>query len=141
MRKVKNMTAAAAIATIAGCTSAEKFPLCPAIAANSYAVRAPDEIINSYVRQQAKDRGLTISPISSFAAEISGPAHELKWMKDNYKHMLCAFNPKVEIDDRATYLSCMSHADEWVRIVQSEHSETLLVSQTLFKENCVRSGL
>jgi hypothetical protein len=116
-----------------GCSA--KLPLCPKIAAKSFEGYNPSAIVNNYILEQARARNVTIQALSPFAAEVSGLPTELEWFERNYKHMLCAFNPRVEVDDRSTYLSCMQHADEWI-VITREKPENLMLTQTKFHEAC-----
>ena len=130
-----------ALVTLGGCTippwdTDARFPLCPAIAQASYAPNTKTSFINKYILDQASDRHVEIRPLSEYAAEFVGPYDQISWFDANYKFMLCAFDPKQVVLDRDTYISCMSHADGWVRIVRSSHPENLLLTQTKFRENC-----
>lgn len=123
---------------LAGCAGA-KLPLCPAIAANSFDEYNSLATINRYIEERARERSITVKILSPYAAEFSGAPWDLEWLKANYKHMLCAFNPLLERDDRSTYLSCMGHADEWIALMSSGNPERLMLTQTSFHENCSTS--
>lgn len=122
-----------------GCSAVTRLPLCPAIAANSY--DSPDKLqfVNSYIARWAQERDIHITMLSPFVAAFEGAQFQLDELRENYRFMLCAFNPLLEVDDRSTYLSCMSHANQWVDIVRSASPENLLLVQTKYKENCVTS--
>lgn len=121
---------------LSGC-AVTKVPLCPAIARNSYPAGTWNgDPVNRYVAFQAERRELQLSPLSPFIAEVRGATGNVVWLQRNYRFMLCAFDPVQELADKSTYESCMAHADEWARIVQSEHPEHLLASQTLFEASC-----
>jgi len=126
-------------ASLVGCTSSVTLPLCPRIAANSYASVDKSAVVNRYILEQAKKRNLKISILSSYVAEFVGASKDIRWLKANYKTMLCAFNPLLEIDDKTTYLSCMAHADRWITLVIDGNAERLMLTDTVFHENCTTS--
>jgi hypothetical protein len=125
----------AVLVLITGCTSA-RFPLCPAVAEASYSEHTRGKIINYYVDQAAIERHVYIEPLSEFSADFYGSYQDIKWFSDNYPFMLCAFDPRKIPDDRETYISCMTHAKDWITILRSSMPENLMLTNTKFKENC-----
>jgi hypothetical protein len=122
---------------LTGCVSAN-FPLCPKLAAQSYQGAQPNTVISSYLWTQAKERRIKISPTSAFTAELSGSAKSLAWFRQNYAAMLCSFDDQQITNDESVYSVCMKHAQEWVRIVQSDHPENLMLQETLYAATCVK---
>jgi hypothetical protein len=130
---------AAAVSSLAltGCASA-RLPLCPKIAAVSFQGGArTGAVVNNYLAAQGNERNVKISPISAFAATFHGSVFSIAWFQGNYAFMLCAFDPKQVVNYEAVYLSCMSHAPEWVKIVQSSKPEDLMVTQTHYADVCI----
>lgn len=127
-----------AVLLLAGCTTI-RFPLCPAIAEASYET-GRGRTINRFVLQEAETRRVEIRPLSTFAADFSGFSPSVTWLSKNYPAMLCAFDPRKVVNDRETYISCMTHAPEWMRIVRSDHPESLMYFETKFRENCSALG-
>jgi hypothetical protein len=124
------------ILVLSGCASSGQFPLCPRIAEESYPSGSPGAVVNLYARDQAAARHLIISPLSSFAAVVSGSYEDLRWFNQNYPTMLCAFDPHQEVLDRERYISCTIHAPHWIEIIRSSHPEDLMLIETKFRENC-----
>lgn len=127
---------------LSGCSKfnfipAALFPLCPEIAEASYPEgKGTGQVINLYVKEQAREREILVTPLSAYVAELHGSNVDLAWFTANYPQMLCAFDPRQVVLDRETYLSCIKHAPEWISIVRSQHPENLMLTQTKFRENC-----
>jgi hypothetical protein len=133
-RKIPIDTAVVLLLTLAGCTTA-RFPLCPAIAEASYQTPGP-RTIGAYTAKAAELREVQIQPLSAFAADFTGSYDEINWFTENYPTLVCAFDPKQVTDVSTTYLSCMTHASEWVQVIRSAHPEDLMLSQTHFVDIC-----
>lgn len=115
----------------------ELVPLCPAIAEVSYPKTKIDgKLINYFAATEAEKLRVKISPISSYTAVVQGSSSSVSRFLNEYRFMICAFNPKLEINDRSTYLSCMRHAQSWINIVRSRQPEQLMLTETSFRENC-----
>jgi hypothetical protein len=113
-------------------------PLCPAIAEKSYPeAQIKGKLINFFADEEAMKLGIIISPLSEFFANIHGRTHRVRYFYSRYKYMLCSFNPRVEAEAQATFLSCMGHADSWIEIARSSHPDNLMLNGTLFVPNCV----
>lgn len=134
---MKRLSASALLALLScgGCATA-RLPLCPAIAARSYPPNAEASDVNWYTKQQAQRLRISISPVSAFAADFRGKVGSVRWLQRNYRFMLCAFDPRQELNDRSQYLSCMSHAKVWIDRTQSEKPEHLMLEEVMFHENC-----
>jgi hypothetical protein len=120
---------------LSGCAST-RLPLCPSIAAKSYPAGHSSSDVNWYTREQATRLGISISPVSAFAADFRGADWDVRWLQRNYPFMLCAFDPRQEVNVRSTYISCMRHAEEWIRRTQSKVPEDLMLEGVMFHENC-----
>jgi hypothetical protein len=115
----------------------ELVPLCPAIAEISYPKeKIEGKLINYFALNEAEKLRVKIRPLSSYTAMLQGSSYSVASFLNEYKFMICAFNPKLEINDKSTYLSCMHHAQAWVDIVRSRQPEKLMLTETLFRENC-----
>jgi hypothetical protein len=125
----------ACLLLLTGCAGA-RFPLCPAIAENSFPSDGRGKIVNMYIQREADARNVEVRPLSEFTAEFRGSGPDLEWFNQNYAFMLCAFDPRKQVYDRETYLSCMSHASQWIQIVRSSTPEDLMLRETKFRENC-----
>lgn len=121
----------------AGCASV-KVPICPTIARSSYSPGEAPSPINKMILEEAKRSNLEIRQLSWFAAEVSGAATSVNRLESNYPHLVCAFDPALHPPSaiRQDFLSCMKHANEWLRILQSPRPEELMATQTMFLENC-----
>lgn len=126
------------IIAVAGCTTTAKLPLCPAIAKNSYPNGTEIHPVNKYTVDVMEKKDISAILLSEFTAEFSGYYSDIKWLEDNYSFLVCGFKPELELHPKATYISCMQHAVEWLKIVQSDEPELLMIDQTKFKANCVR---
>lgn len=121
---------------IAGCSTV-MLPLCPAIAKNSYGASEASNPANKKILEQASDRKIRVRQLSWFSAEFSGFAPSLASFQNDYKFMLCAFDPTLQkIFIRETYISCMNHAEEWITKVNSPNPAELMLSEAKFVENC-----
>ena len=82
--------------------------------------------------------GITIYELSAFAAEYTGSPSSINWLEKHYAEMICGFDPNKVANDKAVYISCTQHAPEWIQIYDGTNKENLFLSETLYKENCVR---
>lgn len=123
--------------TLANCATA-RLPLCPKLAALSYQNPKPDTVVSRYLSERAKERHVKISVLSPFAAVLSGSVGSIAWFQRNYPLMLCEFDPSQLVNDENVYLSCMSHAQEWMKILQSNQPEDLMVNETHYAASCVQ---
>lgn len=115
----------------------ELVPLCPAIAEVSYPKEKSDgKLINYFAANEAEKLRVKIRPLSSYTAVVQGGSASVFRFLNEYRFMICAFNPKLEINDRSTYLSCMRHAQSWINIVRSRQPERLMLEETSFRDNC-----
>ncbi len=114
----------------------ELVPLCPAIAEISFKEKKDGQLVNHFAEAEAKRLDVKISPLSSYVASVEGNPWGVARLVEEYKFLLCAFNSKLDINDRATYLSCTRHAQSWIDTVRSERPERLMLKETLFRENC-----
>lgn len=121
----------------AGCASV-KVPICPTIARSSYSPGEAGSPINKMIIEEVKRSNLEIRQLSWFAAEVSGAASSVDRLQNNYSHLVCAFDPALHPPSaiRQDFLSCMKHANEWLKIIQSPRPEELMATQTMFLENC-----
>ena len=93
-------------------------------------------VVNKYIMDQASARNIKIAVLSEYEAELYGTPADLQWFTQNYPAMLCAFDPRQNLSNRETYISCTSHAPQWIEIIRSQHPEYLMLRQTKFLENC-----
>ncbi|MBS0202934.1 MAG: hypothetical protein JSS49_08560 [Planctomycetes bacterium] len=94
------------------------------------------KIVNRFVAEEAKRRGVVIRPLSYFVAEFTGPPSQIEWFRRNYAVLLCGFNPEMVINDEAAYRSCSGHVREWMKLVDEGKYENLMDDQFLFCPNC-----
>jgi hypothetical protein len=142
MNAIRVILALAAGMLLAACATV-KVPLCPEIAEMSYPVDQgePGERLNHFLARFVEKRKVRVERLSWFVAEAKG----LKWhvadLQANIAELTCAFDPgQMSYETRATYLSCMTHAPEWLGHVQGERPQDLMLAETLFYENCALSG-
>lgn len=125
-----------AMLILGGCTTA-LLPLCPDVAEDSVDPQVSRDFVNPYVRQAIEERGIVIVELSPFVAEFSGPSFQMRWLQDRYPHLVCAFDPRKEILNREVFMTCVSKAPEWIKAVQSDRPQDLMLRQTLYRETCV----
>lgn len=115
-------------------------PLCPAIAELSFPnSKKKGALVNYFTAQEAKRQKISVDILSSYSARLRGGRNNVSSVVKDYPRLVCAFNQDLEPNDTSTYTSCMAHAKEWIEIVQNSPEE-LMLSNTLFKENCVTPG-
>ncbi|KIO50269.1 hypothetical protein [Nitrosospira sp. NpAV] len=136
MNKTSRISAIILASAVSACATI-RVPLCPAIAEKSYPSEQVGEVVNRYMAERAASKNVAISPLSSFAAEISGSIFAIEWFDRNYPWMMCAFESRHMLLDRQTFMSCMHHASEWMRVVKSDQPEHLMNRETKYEENCV----
>lgn len=124
--------------TFCSCTTTERFPLCPKIAALSYPSReeGKGQVVNKFVKDEALRRDVSIVLISNFVAELKGSRRNIAWFESNYPSLLCAFNPGLVIEDEATHTSCHSHVRNWMEMVKNQRENELMLEKNLFCPNC-----
>ncbi len=136
MNRTRRIFAIVLAGTLSACATI-RVPLCPAIAEKSYPDPQIGEVVNRYMAERARSKNIAISPLSPFAAEIGGSVFAVEWFDRNYPWMLCGFESRQMLYDRETFLSCMHHASEWMKIVRSNQLESLMLRETKYVENCV----
>lgn len=120
-------------------TAAVRVPLCPKLAVQSYSNPAmPEAVVNKYAAAQAQAKKLTITPLSSFVAEVSGDKKKVKWFEENYIFMVCAFDSAQVPNDEQVYITCTQYARRWIDIVQSAKPEDLMLQETHFASVCAQ---
>jgi hypothetical protein len=120
---------------LAGCATA-RVPLCPEIAKASYESGEPSGNIDKYALLEAKRLNVQIEPLSAFTADVSGMTGNVEKFNTNYKFVLCAFEPTTSVDVTLAYTNCMQFADEWTKILNSDHPDVLMLDRTLFRATC-----
>lgn len=119
-----------------GCVGTTQLPLCPSIAHKSFQNPADASDINFYISQNAVARGVNVRQISSFLVELRGSHTNMAWIRRNYPSMLCSFRYEQVLNGQETYLSCMSHAPEWMETVRKKKPADLFLNSTLYRANC-----
>lgn len=126
---------AVALLALAGCSSVT-LPLCPSIADRSYVPPEADRHINRFALERSNALGIQHVTLSPFVAKYTGSAAAVDMLRAEYPFLLCAFEPRQELKDRETYMSCIRHAPQWIASIQSDAPERLMLAEYLFKENC-----
>src|ERR1700752_3100782 len=75
-----------------GCVTVT-LPLCPAVARNSYSLEEMPSPLNRMILEQAEVRGIAAQQLSWFAAEYKGFSRRIASFEQEYRFMLCAFDP------------------------------------------------
>ncbi len=110
-----------------------KFPICTKL---SNTKPSSVEGISSTLLKVCNERNISITVLSSTIVELRGSVRQMKWIQNNYHILVCDFDQtKVSLDE-STYISCMSHAKDWIKIVQSSRPDTLMIDQTKYCPNC-----
>ena len=122
---------------VTACTTI-RVPLCPDIAKVSYGQGEQVSDVNRYAVIGANRTGVAIAPLSSFTAEASGFFANVNTFNQDYKFMVCAFEPDrvLSSDTSDIYINCMSKADNWATIVNSNKPEDLMLEESLFRPTC-----
>lgn len=129
-----------AVGALGGCATA-RLPLCPDIAVNSYpGNQEQHSSINWFALNRARENGLSISYLSHFVAEFRGGQQEIDDFRENYKWMLCAFDPARELRVESQYTTCMRHAERWIDAVEEREDGGLMADAMLFRTTCASRG-
>lgn len=123
------------VLAISGCTTA-RLPLCADLARTTSGPAQGGAVIGQYVLDNAAQLHVTLRPISPFAVMASGRRDRVKRFELDYPHMVCAFSPRHVTVPRDTYLQCMGHVLDWIRIIQSGSPQNLMVRETLYEATC-----
>lgn len=116
-----------------GCTRSAVLPLCERLAQTKpSALGGVGETLYAVCAQ----RGISISVLSSTAAEFSGPKRQLLWLQDNYHLLVCDFNLRDSSIPRAAYTSCQTHSRQWVALLRAGQPEKLMLDGTDFCDVC-----
>jgi hypothetical protein len=117
------------------------FPLCPRLAQLSYEneTAGHGKLVSRFTDEEAQKRGVEIRPLSYFVAEFRGPISEIDWFRRNYPMMLCGFNPALVTNVEASYTSCMTHAREWMNLVDAGRLDELMNDPHVYCPNCCPS--
>jgi hypothetical protein len=116
----------------AGCVTTTLVPLCPQIARVSYSTMGEGrgKIVGRFVAEQAASRGVKIRPLSYVVAELSGPPKQIRWFRDHYTTLLCAFNPDLVKGHEKALKACFDHVGDWMRLVDERKDEQLTYNKT-----------
>ena len=116
-----------------------RLPLCPQVAALSYPTPPPQgTMVGRFTKEQAAERNIRISVLSSFIAAFSGRRGQVTWLKKHYADLLCGFDTDRVTLDAQTYLVCRTHAPGWIKLAQSRQPERLMLAETKFETVCAR---
>ena len=124
-----------ATAGLQGCAS-EKYPLCPAIAEQSVPGGKRGQIINAYIIDNANRRNVKVEMLSEYEAIFTGLSTDLRWFRENYPAMLCAFDPRQNLSNKETCMTCTKYTPLWIELIRSNHPENLMADGTKFWPSC-----
>lgn len=110
-----------------------KFPVCAKL---SNTKPSSIEGVSSTLLKICTDRNISITVLSSTVIELKGSIKQMKWLQNNYHILMCDFDQTKVALDESTYISCMSNAKDWIKIVQSNRPDTLMIDQTKYCPNC-----
>ncbi|WP_332819950.1 hypothetical protein [Sphingopyxis sp.] len=121
---------------LSGCATT-RLPLCPTVAQRSYAQGQTPGPLNAYTKRVITARGIEVDILSPFSANFRGSKGDIRWLVDNYVHLVCSFEPGQVNSTQSAYTSCVNHAPEWIRIIRSDRPEHLMLAPHLYYENCI----
>jgi hypothetical protein len=122
------------IMAMEACRSSAKLPLCHRFSDSKPSNTAG---IGRDLFDAAKKRHIEITVLSDNVAEFTGPKKDIKWLEDNYPFLMCDFDQSAGTLGRQEYVSCISHAKVWIRLVQSRKPEQLMLDSTIYCQNCL----
>lgn len=110
-----------------------KFPICSKLTNTK-----PSNIegINSTLLKVCQERNIKITVLSSTMIELRGSIKQMKWLQNNYHILMCDFDQSKIALDESTYTSCISHAHQWIKIVQENTPDILMTDQTKYCAIC-----
>jgi hypothetical protein len=129
---LKSLITISVITSFAGCQST-KLPLCPKLATTK---PSPTAGISKTLYAICVNRNIKITVLSSTVAEFTGTHRQLNWLVSNYCTILCDFNQYTVINDKAFYDGCMTNAANWIKIIQGNRLDTLMLNSTNYCNNC-----
>jgi hypothetical protein len=110
-----------------------KFPVCTKL---SNTKQSNIEGISTTLLKVCNERKISITVLSSTIIELRGSIRQMKWLQNNYHILMCDFDQtKISLDE-STYTSCMSNAKDWIKIVQTNRPDSLMIDRTIFCPNC-----
>lgn len=118
---------------VTGCARSAILPLCERLASTKPSAIAG---VGQTLYAVCAQRGITITVLSSTAAEFRGPKRQLQWLQENYHLLVCDFDlsdAHVSVND---YTSCQTHSRQWVAILLAGQPENMMLSGTLFCDLC-----
>jgi hypothetical protein len=124
------------LTVLLGCAKV-RLPLCPNLAVLSYPGKPAGTVVNKYLAEQAKQRGITVTPLSPFTVELSGAKHRVQWFVKNYPFMMCSVGPDNSDISGQLYVTCMTQASDWTKLAQSRKPEELLYGHA-YQDTCIR---
>lgn len=121
-----------------GCVAATRLPLCPKLAELSYPTleEGRGQLLGRFVKVEAANRHVSVSPLSYFVAEFRGPRKEIKWLRRNYDILLTQFNPRLITEDEDVFTSAQHHVKSWMQLVDSGRYEDLMLEESAFCPVC-----
>lgn len=112
-----------------------KFPVCTKL---SDTKPSSIEGVSTTLLRVCNEHHISITVLSSTIIELRGSIKQMKWLQENYHILMCDFDQSEVSLDESTFTSCMSNAKDWIKIVQSNRPDTLMIDQTKFCANCCK---
>jgi hypothetical protein len=112
----------------------QKFPLCCRLAKTKPSAQ---ECVGKNLYEICNKKGIKITVLSSNIAEFKGTKRQMRWLQNNYHILLCDFNQDTTIFGKDDYITCISHAKEWIKIIQGKKLENLMQEGTNYCPVCL----
>ncbi len=92
--------------------------------------------VSDYTVEAAKKMGVNLTVLSPFVMTVHGFTPYVNKFQSDYPFLVCGFDPSRVVVPYETYLRCMDHVNDWVRIVGSEKPEDLMLPGTEYEATC-----
>jgi hypothetical protein len=123
-----------AILFLSGCCK-KYFPLCPKLANTKRSSEIDN--VGKVMLEACKKHHITIEVLSSNIAIFRGTKRQMRWLEANYHILLCDFDQENSVLGANEYTSCLSHAKNWIAMIETGNFEDLMKSGTIYCPVCV----
>lgn len=115
----------------------KQFPLCLKMSQTKPSADAMERGIGKTLSEVCKEKHITITVLSDYAAEFKGTKKNMKWLQANYHILLCDFDECSTAISANDAVSCLSNAQSWIQIVQNSRHVDLMKDGTHYCPVCM----
>lgn len=106
-----------------------KLPLCKSL---SDTKPSAIDCISKTLDGICSKKNIEYTVLSSTIAEFKGSKKQIKWLIENYPIIICDFEHDSVDNDRRVYRTCMTKAEDWIKLIRDNKEEDLMNEETSY---------